>query len=211
MSDVETFEDLANEISSRTVRQKLRELYGHPGNIDVWVGGILEDQLPDAKVGPLFKCLLLDQFKRMRNGDRFWYENPSSWRPEQLTQIKQASLARIMCDNGDNITRIQPNVFLLPDDHSGYVSCEDIPKIDLRMWADCCEDCEDEGNTFSRNRRSAKKYSKQKNLNTVRSDYQNEDKNYKEEIKILENEVEAMKEKIEALSKELRLLREKDL
>lgn len=40
------------------------------GNVDVWVGGILEDQVPGGKVGPLFQCLLIDQFKSLRNGDR---------------------------------------------------------------------------------------------------------------------------------------------
>ncbi|KYN39975.1 Peroxidasin [Trachymyrmex septentrionalis] len=158
MSRVETFEHLNNDISSARVRQKLRELYGHPGNIDVWVGGILEDQLPGMKVGPLFKCLLLEQFRRTRDGDRFWYENPSVFRAEQLVQIQQVSLARILCDNGDNITRIQPNVFLLPESHNDFVSCDEIPYVDLNAWSDCCENCEDRDNTISRVRREAEKY-----------------------------------------------------
>ena len=66
----ETFDDLRAEISSREVRDKLRELYGHPGNVDLWVGGILEDQVDGAKVGPTFRCLLVEQFKRLRDGDR---------------------------------------------------------------------------------------------------------------------------------------------
>ncbi|XP_015594667.1 peroxidasin [Cephus cinctus] len=165
MSHVETFEDLANEISDRKVRQKLRELYGHPGNIDVWVGGILEDQLPNAKVGPLFRCLLVEQFKRMRDGDRFWYENPSSFPPEQLAQIKQVTLARILCDNGDNVSRIQPDVFLLPNDNNPLGACNGIPTVDLRIWSDCCENCENRGNTVSRfKRHSAAKYSATNNL-----------------------------------------------
>lgn len=45
-------------------------LYFFPGNIDVWVGGILEDQVPGGKVGPLFQCLLIEQFKNLRSGDR---------------------------------------------------------------------------------------------------------------------------------------------
>lgn len=159
MSRVETFEDLAREISDSNVRQKLRELYGHPGNIDVWVGGILEDQLPNAKVGPLFKCLLVEQFRRTRSGDRFWYENPSVFRPEQLAQIQQVTLARILCNNGDKIDRIQPNVFLLPNDNENkIVSCDEIPYVDLSMWGDCCDNCEDNSNTISRFRRSAAKY-----------------------------------------------------
>ncbi|KAG5329266.1 PXDN protein, partial [Acromyrmex charruanus] len=158
MSHVETFEHLTNDISSARVRQKLRELYGHPSNIDVWVGGILEDQLPGMKVGPLFKCLLLEQFRRTRDGDRFWYENPSVFRAEQLVQIQQVSLARILCDNGDNITRIQPNVFLLPESRNDFVSCDEIPYVDLNAWSDCCENCEDRDNTISRVRREAEKY-----------------------------------------------------
>lgn len=160
MSHVETFDDLAGEISSRRVRSKLRELYGHPGNVDVWVGGILEDQLPNSKVGPLFQCLLLEQFRRTRDGDRFWYESTTSFKPEQLQQIKQTSLARILCDNGDNITRVQRDVFLLPKGNDGYVSCDEIPYVDLRMWSDCCENCEDNAasNSIPRRRRSAEKY-----------------------------------------------------
>lgn len=59
--------------------------------------------------------------------------------PAQLTQLKQASLARVLCDNGDNITRIQQDVFRVAELPHGYGSCDDIPQIDLRMWQDCCE------------------------------------------------------------------------
>ncbi|XP_011163912.2 peroxidasin isoform X1 [Solenopsis invicta] len=159
MSRVETFEHLAGDISSARVRQKLRELYGHPANIDVWVGGILEDQLPGMKVGPLFKCLLLEQFRRTRDGDRFWYENPSVFDAQQLVQIQQVSLARILCDNADNITRVQPNVFLLPEAPTNdLVSCDEIPYVDLSAWSDCCDNCENRDNTIFRVRREAEKY-----------------------------------------------------
>lgn len=113
MSEVNDFDDLSNEISDHTVRDKLKNLYGSVHNIDVWVGGILEDQVDGGKVGPLFSCLLLEQFKRLRDGDRFWFENPNVFKPEQLAQIKKTSLARILCDNGDNIDTIGENVFLV--------------------------------------------------------------------------------------------------
>lgn len=70
---------------------------------------------------------------------RFWYENPGVFTPAQLTQLKQASLARVLCDNGDNITRVQRDVFRVAELPHGYVSCDDVPQIDLRMWQDCCE------------------------------------------------------------------------
>ncbi|XP_076171397.1 peroxidasin [Ptiloglossa arizonensis] len=211
MSRVETFEDLASDIRSAKVRQKLRELYGHPGNMDVWVGSVLEDQLPNAKVGPLFKCLLLEQFRRTRDGDRFWYESPTVFKPEQLAQIKQTTLARVLCDNGDNIRRIQPNVFLLSEDDNKYVDCDEIPRVDLRIWSDCCDGCEDHSNTISRSRRSAAKYMPQEH-NLVAAELAKRGPN--ERIEYLErsvDEVEQESRKVrdiaESLSRRVKELR----
>lgn len=153
MSEVNSFDDLAGDISDKSVRDKLEQLYGSVDNIDVWVGGILEDQVEGAKVGPLFRCLLLEQFVRLRDGDRFWYENPSVFETEQLRQIKETSLARILCENGDNIDTIGENVFLLPDVQDGLISCDDLPTIDFRYWADC-ENC---GDDLGREKRRARR------------------------------------------------------
>lgn len=149
MSDVETFEDLANEIPDKTVRNKLERLYGSVHNIDVWVGGILESQVDGGKVGPLFRCILIEQFKRLRDGDRLWYENPSLFKLDQLKEIKKTSLARILCDNGDKIDTIGEDVFLLPDEQDGLISCDDLPSVDLRYWVEC-ESCSDDGDRESR-------------------------------------------------------------
>lgn len=70
---------------------------------------------------------------------RLWYENPGVFSPAQLTQIKQTSLARVLCDNADNITRVQRDVFRVAEPPHGYGGCEDIPRVDLRVWQDCCE------------------------------------------------------------------------
>lgn len=46
---------------------------GDINNIDIWVGGLLET----SKDGPgeLFSTIIEDQFRRIRDGDRFWFEN----------------------------------------------------------------------------------------------------------------------------------------
>jgi dual oxidase len=52
----------------------LEELYdGDINNIDVWVGGLLETR--KSGPGELFRTIIEDQFRRIRDGDRFWFEN----------------------------------------------------------------------------------------------------------------------------------------
>ncbi|KAK2094781.1 hypothetical protein P7K49_026197, partial [Saguinus oedipus] len=68
----------------------------------------------------------------------FWYENPGVFTPAQLTQLKQASLGRVLCDNGDSIRQVQADVFVKAEYPHDYISCSEIPKVDLRMWQDCC-------------------------------------------------------------------------
>ncbi|KAM9708996.1 peroxidasin homolog isoform 2-T2 [Menidia menidia] len=160
LTSAQTFDDLRNEIKNPAVREKLQRLYGSPLNIDLFPALMAEDLVPGSRLGPTLMCVLAVQFKRLRDGDRFWYENPGVFSPAQLTQLKQASLTRVLCDNGDNITRVQPDVFLVAQPPHGYGSCEDVPHIDLRMWQDCCEDCRTKGqfNALSyhfRGRRSA--------------------------------------------------------
>ena len=63
--------ELSDLITDQTILRKLEELYGHPANIDPWVGGLLEDIVDGARVGPTVSCILIEQFKRLRDGDRY--------------------------------------------------------------------------------------------------------------------------------------------
>ncbi|XP_074062925.1 putative oxidoreductase PXDNL isoform X5 [Macrotis lagotis] len=141
LTSVENFEDLHNEIKDPNIREKLKKLYGTPLNIDLWPALMVEDLIPGTRVGPTLMCLFVTQFQRLRDGDRFWYENPGVFTPAQVTQLKQASLAHVLCENGDNIQQVQADVFLKAEYPQGYMNCNEIPKIDLRVWQDCCEDC----------------------------------------------------------------------
>jgi peroxidase len=60
------------DIQDSNLLNKLKMFYGHPGNIDLWVGGISEKVVPGALIGPTFSCIIGEQFKRFREGDRFW-------------------------------------------------------------------------------------------------------------------------------------------
>ena len=53
---------------------RLRDVYkGDIDNLDLWPAGLLETT--GSGPGPVFTAIILDQFRRIRKGDRFWYEN----------------------------------------------------------------------------------------------------------------------------------------
>lgn len=59
---------------SPQIQRQFQSLYKYSADdIDLWVGGILETN--DHKPGELFRTIIKDQFTRIRNGDRFWFEN----------------------------------------------------------------------------------------------------------------------------------------
>lgn len=140
MSDVNDFDDLKNEIPDAEVREVLRELYGDVRNIDIWPGGILESPIEGSKLGPLFMCIIVDQMKSVRDGDRFWYENPGVFTPAQLSELKKTTLARIICENSDGINHIQEDVFLNAKYPTGMKKCSDIESVSLEPWRNCCKD-----------------------------------------------------------------------
>lgn len=69
-------------------------------------------------LGPTFACVIATQMSYLRRGDRFWYElpnQPSSFTPEQLQEIRKAKLSRLICDNTDLIDTVQIYPMVLPD------------------------------------------------------------------------------------------------
>lgn len=142
LSVPDTFDELATDIPDANLRHKLRSLYGHPGNVDLFVGALSEKVLPDAKIGPTFVCIIAEQFKRLRDGDRFYFENTGIFTQLQQIELKKGSLAKVLCHNGDDIDRVQPDVFIYPGNRNveSYQSCNKIPDINLNMWQECCSE-----------------------------------------------------------------------
>ena len=94
--------------SNPEVQQQLEELYGTVDNIDLWVGALAEDHVRGASVGPLVQRVIADQFMRLRDGDRFWYQNAFSGR--QLEALEHTRLSDIIRRN-TGVNNIQDDVF----------------------------------------------------------------------------------------------------
>ncbi len=102
---VKTFADITSDVD---LQGKLQQLYGSVDNIDAWVGGLAEDHVAGASVGPLLKAVISDQFQRLRDGDRFWYQ--AAFSGKLLQQISSTTLADIIQRNTTN-SNLQQNVF----------------------------------------------------------------------------------------------------
>ncbi|KAL5233066.1 hypothetical protein ACI65C_000476 [Semiaphis heraclei] len=131
--------DLEEYMDPQTIT-RLARLYGSVDEIDLYIGGVSEKPMKDALVGPTFVCIIGDQFSRLRRGDRFFYEeggHPSSFDQVQLQELRKSSLARLLCDNSDDMALIQPLAFSKPSFLNQRVACasSSIPKVDLRAWA----------------------------------------------------------------------------
>ncbi len=71
LSTPSSIEGLQEHITNPAIRTLLTDTYGdNPDNIDLWVGGLLEDPLPGTQLGPTFLCIIGGQFEKLRDGDR---------------------------------------------------------------------------------------------------------------------------------------------
>ncbi|XP_019638393.1 PREDICTED: peroxidasin homolog [Branchiostoma belcheri] len=130
-----SFDELVFEIPDPYTRKRLQHVYSHVDDIDLFAGALAEESVPGGVVGPTFACLIGLQFQDLRKGDRFWFENRVQFTGAQLAEIRQTSLARILCDNTDGTTHMQPDVFRLPTQPGNErVACSSLPQVDLTKW-----------------------------------------------------------------------------
>jgi hypothetical protein len=113
LDSVTAFEDIS---SDPTVQQHLQDVYDTVEDIDIWVGGLAEDPVNGGLVGETFFTILKDQFERLRNGDRFWYQHYLS--PAWVDLIENRTLAKIIRDHISSRGEIPNNVFIVPSPRS---------------------------------------------------------------------------------------------
>ena len=92
------------EIESATWSRLMTTYKNEPDQIDGFTGGLAETAPSDGKVGPLFACILGTQFKRLRDGDRFFFTHGPGNKAQGLKSVTRnnildRSLGAIFCDN----------------------------------------------------------------------------------------------------------------
>ncbi|MYA02499.1 MAG: hypothetical protein F4038_09420 [Chloroflexi bacterium] len=107
---VGSFADIS---SDPEVQQALARTYADVNDLDLWTAGLAEDHVPGAMLGETFRTIIADQFRRLRDGDRFWFESDPCFlaNPELLAEVRSTTLADIIRRNTLIDDEIADNVF----------------------------------------------------------------------------------------------------
>ncbi len=103
--------------SDPALAEQLEAIYGNVDNIDAWVGGLAEDHMPGASTGELIYTVVVDQFMRLRNGDRFFCLNDPDLDHADIAAVvdlNTLTLADVIRAN-TSVTRLRSNVFYVPE------------------------------------------------------------------------------------------------
>lgn len=104
--------NISEVTSDPTNQAALASTYANVNDIDPWVGMLIEEKPEGVFVGDTLRAVFVDQFTRLRDGDRFWY---TSYLPsEMIDLVNEQTLAVIIRRNTGIGDELQDNVFQLP-------------------------------------------------------------------------------------------------
>lgn len=111
---ISDFDDIS---SNPQVQAKLAAVYDSATDVDLWIGGLSEDSVPGSQLGLTFQAIVVDQFTRLRDGDRFFYEQL----PDNLRLIAEnTNLSTVIRRNTDaTIFDLQREVMQVVPDAAG--------------------------------------------------------------------------------------------
>lgn len=76
---------------NRVLQKRLKNTFGTVDKVDAWAGGICESHVYGS-LGPLFARIWIDQFMRLRDGDRFYFEKSGVFSKYELRSIPTLKL-----------------------------------------------------------------------------------------------------------------------
>jgi len=107
---------------NHTLAENLRMLYGKVNRIDSLVGLLVEPHVPGTSFGETLGNIIMDTYKRVRDGDRFWFENqnqPLAFDDDTIDNIRATGIDDLLKKNFDfpRPAHIPGNPFLAPNNY----------------------------------------------------------------------------------------------
>jgi hypothetical protein len=110
--------DNATRIVRRcTTAARMKAIYGSVSNVDSFTGMVAERHVTGSELGELQRAIWQDQFRALRDGDRFFYLNDplQSFIRQNFGIDFRRTLAQIIALNTDTpLSELQANVFRTP-------------------------------------------------------------------------------------------------
>jgi peroxidase len=124
-----------DELSSNPWQNQVFEgVYGDINKIDPWVGMLAEDHMESALFGPTVMAIMARQFKALRDGDRFYYENDPAFTEAEIQELKQTRFKDIIMAN-TGVAAMQDNVFLMtPHGVTDLYNTAEEPEVEIAAY-----------------------------------------------------------------------------
>ena len=109
--------------------------------IDPFTGGLAETPATDAIVGPFFACVIGEQFRRLKDGDRYFFTHTKGSNhvrgvgTHTKSSVRKRTLGDIICDNTD-VEQTQKQVMREVSASNPLEYCYDKNKLDFTCIAD---------------------------------------------------------------------------
>ncbi|WP_431269541.1 peroxidase family protein [Dankookia sp. P2] len=120
---LEAYTDFAQLTDDAATVAALAEAFGSVDMIDLWTGGLAERHAPGAFIGETFALVVADQFTRLRDGDRYWWES-LDLDPSLKAEIGATRLSDIVLRTTDTLY-LQDDMFLAHERRAPGVESED--------------------------------------------------------------------------------------
>lgn len=116
--------------SDLQVQADLASVYDTVFEVDLWVGGIVEDHVPGTTLGVTFQTIVADQFNRNQAGDEYFYLN-REFSEEFQEIIENTQLSDILQRSG-GVEHVQRDALLASERTGGDEGADDIRGDDGR-------------------------------------------------------------------------------
>lgn len=86
-----TFDEITSDMY---LALKLEEVYGNIDEIDSYIGGLAENHINESNLGELFYTSMKEQFSRLRDGDRYYFENMDNgfFNDDEIAEIRATGI-----------------------------------------------------------------------------------------------------------------------
>lgn len=117
-----------------SARTAFRKLYKHPNDIDIFAAGIAERHRGGKMLGETFQCIIKNQFQRLRNGDRLYFERAGVFTRRQRNELRKMTMAKVLCNTLKDVVSVQIKALKVFGYGNWRRECGSIRGANLKVW-----------------------------------------------------------------------------